>query len=140
MSASTVTRGQLERNLTQRIQGFYFEQFGRRPERVTCQFFDEKLAIAIEKMVSPSERLLMESQRYDYARELRSQLDIYIKPLLRKLLEEIIETGIVALLIDTDLDMEVSGIIAVLASPPAVRDPDTIPKIKKDKVANSNNE
>jgi uncharacterized protein YbcI len=140
MSASTVTRGQLERNLTQRIQGFYLEQFGRRPERVTCQFFDEKLAIAIEKMVSPPERLLIESQRYDYARELRLQLDMYIKPRLRNLLEEIMETGIVTLLIDTDLDIEISGIIAVLASPPPVRDPDTIPKIKKDKVANSNNE
>lgn len=140
MSASTVTRGQLERNLTQRIQGFYFDQFGRRPEKVTCQFFDEKLAIAIEKMVSPAEKLLLENQRYDYAKELRSQLDIYIKPRLHKLLEEIIETGIIVLLIDTDLDTEISGIIAVLASPPPVRDPDTIPKVKKEKVANSNNE
>jgi uncharacterized protein YbcI len=140
MSASTVTRGQLERNLTQRIQGFYLDQFGRRPERVTCQFFDEKLAIAIEKMVSPTERLLLENERYDYARELRSQLDIYIKPRLQKLLEEIIETGILVLLIDTNLEAEVSGIIAVLASPPPVRDPDTIPKVKKEKLTNSNNE
>jgi uncharacterized protein YbcI len=140
MSASTVTRGQLERNLTQRIQGFYFDQFGRRPEKVICQFFDEKLAIAVEKMVSPAERLLIENQRYDYARELRSQLDIYIKPRLHKLIEEIIETSIIVLLIDTDLDTEISGIIAVLASSPPVRDPDTIPKVKKEKLANLNNE
>ncbi len=138
MSASTVTRGQLERNLTQRIQGFYFEQFGRRPEKVTCQFFDEKLAIAIEKMVSPTEKLLIENQRHDYARELRSQLDIYLKPRLQKLIEEIIDTGILVLLIDTDLDVDVSGIIAVLASSPPVRDPDTIPKVKKEKVGSNN--
>ena len=138
MSASTLTRGQLERNLTQRIQGFYSDQFGRRPEKVTCQFFDEKLAIAIEKMVSPVEKLLIENQRHDYARELRSQLDSYLKPRLLKLIEEIIDTNILVLLIDTDIDVDVSGIIAVLASSPPVRDPDTIPKVKKEKVGSNN--
>lgn len=140
MNVSNLTRGQVERNLTQRLQAFYLEELGRRPEKIICQFFDEKLAIVVEKILTPSEKLLLENERYDFAEELRKQLDIYIKPRLQSLLEEIIGTGVILLLIDTNLDAQITGIIAILKSSPSVRDPDSIPKVKKEKVADSNNE
>ncbi|BAZ13629.1 hypothetical protein NIES4071_54680 [Calothrix sp. NIES-4071] len=140
MAASDITRGQLERNLSQKLQAFYHEKLGRRPERITCQFFDEKLAIVLEKVTIPSERLLLESKHPDFAYELRNQLDMQMKPLLQVLLEEILGTGVVTMLINTDLKKDVSGIIAVLSDIPSIRDPESIPKVKKEKVVNSNNE
>lgn len=140
MAASDITRGQLERTLSQKLQAFYHEKVGRRPERITCQFFDEKLAIVLEKVTIPSERLLLEGKRPDFAHELRLQLDIQMKPLLQALLEEILGTGVVTMLINTDLKKDVSGIIAVLSDIPSIRDPESIPKVKKEKVINSNNE
>lgn len=139
MSTPNLTRGQIERNLTQKIQAFYLEQLGKRPERVTCQFFDEKLAIVIEKVVTPSEKLLIENGSQDFAQKLRIQLDTYIKPQLIELIEEIVGTGIITLLVNSDLKIDVSGIIAVLKNPPIVRDPETIPKAKKDKTTSTGN-
>ncbi|MBF2067950.1 MAG: DUF2294 family protein [Calothrix sp. C42_A2020_038] len=38
MTTSNITRGQLERNVSQRLQAFYLEKVGRRPEKIICQF------------------------------------------------------------------------------------------------------
>jgi uncharacterized protein YbcI len=140
MAASNITRGQMERTLSQRLQAFYYEKIGRRPERIICQFFDEKLAIVLEKIITPAERLLLESKQPESASELRAKIDIHIKPSLQALLEEILETEVDTLLINTDLQADVSGIIAVLSNLPSIRDPESIPKIKKEKVVHLNNE
>ncbi|BDA67918.1 hypothetical protein RIVM261_025690 [Rivularia sp. IAM M-261] len=140
MAASDITRGQLERNLSQKLQAFYFEKIGRRPERITCQFFDEKLAMVLERIITPSERLLLESQRPEFAYQLRNQIDIEMKPLLQAILEEILGTGVDTILINSDLKKDVSGIIAVLSNIPSIRDPESIPKVKREKVITSNNE
>ena len=47
MDSSYPTRGQLERTLSQRIQALYRNQLEHQPSRVTCQLFDEKLAIIL---------------------------------------------------------------------------------------------
>jgi uncharacterized protein YbcI len=140
MAISDITRGQLERNLTQKLQAFYFEKIGRRPEKITCQFFDEKLAMVLERVMTPSERLLLEGRRPEYAYQFRDQLDVNMKPLLQGLLEEVLGTGVETILINSDLKSDVCGIIAVLSGIPQIRDPESIPKIKKEKLIQSNNE
>ncbi|MBF2067951.1 MAG: DUF2294 family protein [Calothrix sp. C42_A2020_038] len=53
--------------------------------------FDEKLAIFLEKVMIPSERLLLEAKCPEAAFDLRTQIDLHIKLLLQELLEEILE-------------------------------------------------
>lgn len=133
MSAQKPTRGQVERTLKQRIQALYFAELGQRPQQVICQFFDDKLAIVIESSVTRSEHFLLTTAREDLAKELRSHIDTAIKPQLTVLIEEVTGIAVNALLADTDLKRNTSGVIAILADVPQLRDVETIPKVKRKK-------
>jgi uncharacterized protein YbcI len=140
MTASNPTRGQIERNLTQRLQALYQEELGQRPKKVTCQFFDEKLAIVLEQVTTPAEQFLIANERQDFAVDLRLQLDAAIKSKVLALIEEIAGVSVNAILINTDLNHAVSGIITILGSVPSIRDPETIPKAKTKKGANTDSD
>lgn len=128
MTDSAPTRAQMERDLGQRIQALYREQLGHRPRKVTCQFFDQKLAIVLEDATIAPEQLLLENQRQKFAEALRMELAEAIKPQLKALIEEVTGVQIVTLLNDSDLENGTSGIVAILADIPVVRDPESIPK------------
>jgi uncharacterized protein YbcI len=140
MKTPKSTRGQLERSLTQRIQALYFEELGKRPQKVTCQFFDEKLAIVLEEILTRSEEFLMANERVNLVEELRSQIDEAMKPQLVEVIQEIVGVPVIFILTDTDLNAKTSGIIALLNETPPVRDAESIPKSKKPKETSANSE
>lgn len=135
MTENSPTRGQLERNLSQRIQSFYANQLGHRPTKVTCQLFDAKLAIVIEDSVTLPEKLLINQGQEKLAEQVRSGLDEAIEPQLKQLIEEILEIKVLDLLSDVTLNTGRGGIIAVLSDTPSVRNPEAIPKVKKNKTS-----
>ncbi len=132
---ATPTSGQIERSLSQRIQAVYKDELGVRPAKAVCQFFDQKLAIALEKVATPSEQLLLSNERVDSAKVLRSHLDIALKPRLIELIEEVAGVAVKTILSDTDLTYDVAGMIVVLEDVPPVRNLESIPKVKKEKIA-----
>jgi uncharacterized protein YbcI len=134
MMAQNPTRGQIERTLSQRIQALYRERTGHRPGKVTCQFFDEKLAIILEQIATPIERLLIERQQLNFAQELHSKLEYMMRSEVTELIEEIAEVSVICLLSDTDLTCDCSSFTAILQDTPPVRDPASIPKVRKEKV------
>jgi uncharacterized protein YbcI len=140
MTGSKPTRGQTERTLTQRIQNLYQDKLGQRPEKIICQFFDEKLAIVLEKSLTRCEQLLLDSGREEFASNLRSQLNAALKPQLIELIQQVLGVSIIALLSDTDLKSGTSGMIFVLEDVPQIRDLESIPKMKKEKMAEKDNE
>jgi uncharacterized protein YbcI len=129
--SSKPTRGQLERLLSQRLQGLYREQLGHQPSKVTCQLFDEKLAVIVEDSITPPEQLLANTGQAELAQKVRADLDKAIQPRLKALIEEVLSVGVLDLLSDATLETGRTGIIAVLDVTPEVRNPDAIPKIKK---------
>jgi uncharacterized protein YbcI len=129
--SSKPTRGQLERLLSQRLQGLYREQLGHQPSKVTCQLFDEKLAVIVEDSITPPEQLLVNTGQVELAQKIRSDLDKAIQPQLKALIEEVLSVGVLDLLSDATLETGRTGIIAVLDITPEVRNPEAIPKIKK---------
>src|SRR4028119_1918065 len=128
--SSKPTRGQLERLLSQRLQGLYREQLGHQPSKVTCQLFDEKLAVIVEDSITPPEQLLANTGQVELAQKVRSDLDKAIQPQLKALIEEVLSVGVLDLLSDATLETGRTGIIAVLDITPEVRNPEAIPKIK----------
>jgi uncharacterized protein YbcI len=128
---SLLTRGQLERKLSQEIQAFYRNNLGHQPSKVTCQLFDSKLAIIIEDSITKAEKILLEEGKNKLAKEVRSNLDDAIQPELKKLIEQIINVSVLDTLSDATLDTKRTGIIAVLSQTPTVRNPESIPKLKK---------
>ncbi len=131
MDKTNPTRGQLERTLSQRIQAFYRHQLGHQPAKVTCQLFDEKLAIILEDSITPTEQLLLEEEQEELAQQVRSSLNDVTKPQLKALIEEIVEVSVIDLLSDSTLETGRTGIVAVLADTPQVRNLGSIPKVGK---------
>ncbi len=129
--SSKPTRGQLERSLSQRLQALYREQLGHQPSKVTCQLFDEKLAIIVENSITPPEQLLANNGQTELAEQVRSDLDKAIQPQLKELIEDVLGVSVLDLLSDATLETGRTGIIAVLDVTPEVRNPDAIPKVKK---------
>ncbi|BAU10181.1 hypothetical protein LEP3755_06610 [Leptolyngbya sp. NIES-3755] len=125
------TRGQIERTIGQRLQALYRERTGQHPEKVTCQFFDEKLAIVLEQISTPAERFLVNSGRQEVAEMFRAELEEGMKAEIIALIEEIGSTSVVQLLNRTSLETGFSGLIVILKEPPSVRDPESIPKAKR---------
>lgn len=121
MDAAYPTRGQLERTLSQRIQALYRNQLEHQPSRVTCQLFDEKVAIILEDSITQPEQLLVNKGQTELAEKVRSELDDALQPQLKELIEEVVGVSVIDILSNAKLDTGRSATIAILANPPQVR-------------------
>lgn len=129
--SSTPTRGQLERLLSQKLQAFYRENLGHLPGKITCQLFDEKLAVIVEDSITPPEQVLANNGQPELAEQVRADLEKAIQPQLKALIEEVLKVAVLDLLSDATLETGRTGIIAILDVMPEVRNPDAVPKSKK---------
>ena len=123
MDASPPTRGQLERSLSQRIQSLYRTQLEHQPSRVTCQIFDEKIAIILESSITKPEQLLLNSGQEELAGQVRIELDEVLEPQLKALIEEVVGVAVIDLLSNAKLSTGRSATVAILAQTPQVRNP-----------------
>ena len=129
-SSEQQTVGQLERELSQRLQALYRDQLGQRPTKAICQVFGSKVAIVLEGSVTQPEQLLAEEGQTELAEQVRADLDQALRPRIQQLIEEVLQVNVLDLLSDATLDTGRTGIIAVLSSTPVVRNPEAIPKVK----------
>jgi len=129
--SSKPTRGQLERLLSQKLQALYRVQLGHQPGKVTCQLFDETLAVIVENSITPPEQLLGNSGQIELAEQVHADLEEAIQPQVKMLIEEVLGVSVLDLLSDATLKTGRTGIIAILGVTPEVRNPDAIPKVKK---------
>jgi uncharacterized protein YbcI len=121
MSEQIATRGQVERTLSQQIQSLYRQQLGHQPGKITCQLFDEKLAIVIEDSVTQPEQLLAEEGRIELAEQVHFNLDQAIRPQLKTLIKDVLKVEVLDLLSDATLETGRTGMIVVLDESPRVR-------------------
>ncbi len=121
MDSSYPTRGQLERTLSQRIQALYRNQLEHQPSRVTCQLFDEKLAIILEDSITQPEQLLVNNGQTELAEKVRAELDDVLQPQLKELIEEIVGVSVVDILSNAKLETGRTATVVILANPPQVR-------------------
>lgn len=129
--SSKPTRGQLERSLSQQLQALYRTQLGHQPGKVTCQIFDEKVAIVFENSITPPEKLLADNGRTELAEQVRSDLGEAFKPQMKTLIEEVLNVAVLDILSDATLETGRTGVIAILSAVPDIRNPESIPKLKK---------
>jgi uncharacterized protein YbcI len=122
------TIGQLEREISNRIRSLYQAQLGQRIGRIVCHFFDTQLAITIENSVTLAEQTLLSSGKENLANQVRLDLDKIIKPLIKNMIEEVIDKPVLELISHTSLASGRTAIIAILEELPLVRNPHAIPK------------
>lgn len=121
MDASSPTRGQIERTLSQRIQALYRTQLEHQPSKVTCQLFDEKIAIILEDSITQPEQLLVENGQEELAEKVRAELDEAIQPQLKTLIEEVVGVDVIDILSNAKLETGRTATVVILANPPQVR-------------------
>lgn len=129
------TAGQLERTISQKVRALYRNQFGHQPSKVECHLLDNKVIISLEDVITPIEKLLEEAQSSALVAQIRSFIDLTIKPKLKELIEEISQVSAVNCLYDTEPHTGCAGAIVILANPPQVRCSKakgrTVPKTQK---------
>lgn len=121
MASSPLTRGQLERTLSQRIQSLYRSQLEHQPSRVTCQIFDEKIAIVLEDSITQPEQLLVENGQEELAGKVRAELDEALQPQLKTLIEEVVGVAVIDLLSNAKLKTGRTATVVILAETPQFR-------------------
>lgn len=121
MNPSFPTRGQLERTLSQRIQALYRTQLEHQPSRVTCQIFEEKIAIILEDSITKPEKILVNSGEQELAAQVRSELDEAIQPQLKALIEEVVGVAVIDLLSNAKLETGRTATVVILADTPQLR-------------------
>ena len=122
MTGIILTRGELERNLSQSIQAFYRSKLGSRTEKVSCHLINEQVAIAIKNPLTPVETLLNGAADSQFARSLRDRIDTIIKQDLIATIENNLGVEVIAMTIDTTVDNNLTGIVALLSQKPKTRD------------------
>ncbi|MGF1498263.1 MAG: DUF2294 domain-containing protein [Elainellaceae cyanobacterium] len=122
MTSSVMTKGQLERELSQRIQALYRDELEHRPSKVTCQILDREVAVIIEDAITQAEQLLAREGREKLAEEVRSDLGEVIRPKITEIIQEVLQVEVVDFLSDATLDTGRSGFIAVLSDKPQFRE------------------
>ncbi len=121
MASSTPTKGQLERSLSQKVQALYRDELGQQPSKVSCQLCGMKFIIILEDSLTQPEQILAQGGQEDLLEEVRTNLDDFMKPQLKGLVEEVSGVNVTDLLSDVTLESGLTGIIAVLEELPAVR-------------------
>ena len=124
------TVGQLEREISQKMQALYKTHLGHQPSKVTCQLFDSKLAIILEDSVTQPEQLLAEEGQTDLAEKVRADLNQAMRPQIKSMVESVLAVDVLDLLSDATLETKRTGIIVILSDTPSVRNPEAIPKVK----------
>lgn len=106
---------QIERSLIERIQSLYTAQLGRQPDRITCQSFEDKLAIFLENALTQPERLLFARGHTHLVQQVRHNLHEILKPRVKTLIEEVVQITVLDVIMAAQLDTGHISFIAVLA-------------------------
>ncbi|KPQ36511.1 MAG: hypothetical protein HLUCCA11_06505 [Phormidesmis priestleyi Ana] len=130
-STASQTAGQLEREISQKMQALYKQQLGHQPGKVSCQLFDATLVVVLEDSITQPEQLLLEKGQTKLAEQVRADLSQAMMSPVKSLIESILNVEVLDLLSDATIKTKRTGIIAVLSHTPEVRNPEAIPKIKK---------
>lgn len=131
----TLTRGELERNISQDVIRFYVQQLGHTPDKVSCQICDNKLIIILDDSITLAEKVLIQEGESELAEEVRSKLDEAIQEPLKQLIENLIGINVVDLFSDATLETTRTGIIAVLSESPSFRQNSSTEKTKSRKTS-----
>ncbi len=123
MNQAAFTRGQLERQLSQKIQALYREHLGHKPSKVICQLADSKLTVIIEDSITQAEKLLAEEGCSKLAEEVRTTLSDAVLQPIQSEMEAILGVSVLDMMVDSTLETGRTGIIAILSDTPQTRSP-----------------
>ena len=115
------TAGQLERDISQKVNTLYYEQFGHRANKVDCHLLDRKIIIFCEDVITPTEKILLEASSLPLSYQVRTFLDSSIKVKIEELIEKIVQVKVNSCIYNTTVETASSVAIVILEDSPPVR-------------------
>ena len=115
------TAGQIERNISQKINALYHSQISHRAKKIDCHLFDDKIIIFCEEVITPIEKLLLEESSFDLAHQIRTCLDSLLKTKIENLIEKIVQTKVDNCIYTTSIKTNSSVGIFILENAVQVR-------------------
>ncbi len=125
---SRPTIGQIEREISQRVQALYNSHIGQRPQPVICHTFDTEIVITLEKSVTQTEQTLLINGYANLAEEVQAALHQIIKPQIKDLVEQVTQRRVLDVVSNTSFTIGRTSIVIFLEQLPEVRNPQVIPK------------
>ena len=117
-SLPTKVREQLEKVLSQRIQTLYSQKLGHEPTHVSCELFNEQLAIVIEGSVTQPEKVLLNNGNPELAQQVRLDLNKVIQTEMQQIIEDVLDVHVIDVLSDATLETGRTGLIVILGTAP----------------------
>ena len=115
------TAGQLERDISQKINALYHKQLAHRAKKVNCHLLDNKIIIFSEEVVTPLEKVLLKAPSFHLSHQIRTILDSSIKEKITELIEEIVRVRVINCIYETSIDTDSAVGVVILAASPQVR-------------------
>jgi uncharacterized protein YbcI len=115
------TVGQLERDISQKINTLYHNQFNHRVSKVNCHLLENKVVIFCEDVITPTEKILLEAPSFYLKHQVRTFLDSSIKEKIEELIEKILQVKVNNCVYNTIVETASAVGIVMLADSPQVR-------------------
>ncbi|MBE9069639.1 DUF2294 domain-containing protein [Leptolyngbya cf. ectocarpi LEGE 11479] len=124
------TVGELERDLSQKIQALYSQRLGQLPTKVICHLFGQNVVVILENCITHLEHFLFQQRASDLFLEVRKTVNQQIKQDISELIESVLDVHVTGILIDTSTELNQTGLIVALSDTPDARNRGLIPKTR----------
>lgn len=111
----------LEQSLSAQIQALYCAQLGHLPSNVDCRLSDTTLTIIVENPTTPPERILLEGDKTELAKQVGWNLYKAIEPQIKILIEETLMVSVVDIIASSSIESRHTTVMVILAAAPVLR-------------------
>ena len=115
------TYGQLEEELSQKIDRLYREELAHSPSKIICKFFNGNLAIVIENSITTVDKFLLKENKIDIVKNVNLAINNITKSKLEILIEQVLAVKVYNILINSSLKTQHTSAIVILSQPPIVQ-------------------
>ena len=118
MNQTLTKTKQIENLLSQKIRNIYKYQLEHQLDDISLKIFDRTLIVILEGTITSPEKLLTKNDRLDLAKKVRKTIDLFIRPQIKNIIEEVLEVKVIDFLSDTTIENNCTGAIAILEFKP----------------------
>ena len=116
MYSSNDIMNNIEQAISQNIYSLFWNQLKHEPGEIRCKIYDNQLTVTIKNALTKPEQLLIFNGYVEVAKEVRESIEQILRPQLKKIVEEVIDTKISELLFATHPESDYISLIALITA------------------------
>ena len=96
----------------------FIRLLGHQLDNISYKLFNRTLIVMLEGTITSPEKLLKDNNLLFLAKQVREAIDSVIYPQIKEIIEEVMNVKVIDFLIDTTIDNNLTGAIAILEFKP----------------------